>query len=607
MSGPGGDGLSDVQLHFVNSVEMANKLMAWLGERREGTIAIDTETTGVGNFNPLEDDVRLAQLGDGMQGWAIPWPEWGGVFREAMTRYTGPIVGHNLPQYDAPVLRKEGIDIPRHRSRDTRLMSHVIEPTYSTALKNLCARHVDRRAAVMQSQLHTQLVDGKDKEGWTWATVPVDYQPYWAYGALDTVLTARLEPIMIEKVKAAGAWEAYELEMAAAYVVETMESNGMAVDRRYAMAAHESFRAQADQIKSYCEATFGFSPTQNASIIKYLVDQGFEFTKETKSGAISLDKDVLGHVTHPLAEMVLMHRQLSKLSTTYIRHFINLTSDIDPILHYRINSVGARTGRMTMSGPSLHNLPRRSETNQNAITVRNCLVPRSPDRTLMMIDFDQIEMRILTHLTQDPAMMAAVNDPNVDIFTSMARMLHHDDTIQKKDFRRQTMKNAAYAINYGAGAEKFASTAGIPASEGWEMYNQVGVTFPGIQQMSDMVRNVALSRLRDDGVAYVRSPITGRIHPAEDDKLYTLVNYLIQGVAGEILKIKLVELDNAGFGPYLCLPVHDEVIFDAPKEAIEEFTRGALGVMNDYEMLTVPITAAASLGDRWGDKKDYTP
>ena len=598
------DDLSDVQLHFVNSVEMANKLMAWLGERREGSVAVDTETTGL---SVQTDYVRLAQLGDGMQGWAIPWERWGGVFEEAMKKYEGPVVGHNLPQFDAPMLRKEGIDIPRHRSSDTRLMSHVIEPTYSTALKNLCARHVDRRAAVMQSQLHTQLVDGKSKEGWTWATVPVDYQPYWAYGALDTVLTARLEPILADKVRAAGAWDAYQLELAAAYVVETMESNGLAVDRPYAAAAHKSFTEQAEEMAMTCYSQYGFKPTQNAAIIQYLITQGYEFTKGTASGAISLDKDVLAGVSHPLAALVLSHRQLSKLSTTYIRHFLELTSDIDPILHYRINSVGARTGRMTMQGPSLHNLPRHSETNQNAITVRNCLIPRSPDSTLLMIDFDQIEMRILTHLTQDPAMMAAVNDPAVDIFTSMARMLHHDSTIQKKDFRRQTMKNAAYAINYGAGAEKFATTAGIPASEGREMYNQVGLTFPGIQQMSDMVRNVALSRLRDDGVAYVRSPLTGRIHPAEDDKLYTLVNYLIQGVAGEILKIKLVELDNAGFGPYVCLPVHDEVIFDAPREGIADFTRAALAVLNDSSMLSVPITSAASLGDRWGEKQDYAP
>jgi DNA polymerase I len=601
------DDLSDVQLHFVDSVEMANKLLTWLGERRETSIAVDLETTGVGNFNPREDEARLCQLGDGLQGWAIPWLEWGGVFREALSKYNGPIVGHNLPQYDAPILDLLGIHIPQHRCNDTRLMSHVIEPTYSTGLKNLCTRHVDRRAGIMQSQLHAQLEAGKASSGWTWATVPVDYQPYWAYGALDTVLTARLEPVLASKVKAAGAWDAYQLELAAAYVVDKMEANGMCVDREYANRAHDEFLRQADEIKTWCNREYGFTPTQNASIVQYLQEQGHEFTKETRSGAVALDKDVLGGIDHPLAEMVLTYRQLSKLSTTYIRHFIGLTSDEDPILHYRINSIGARTGRMTMQGPSLHNLPRHSDTNTNAITVRNCLVPRAEDRILMMIDFDQIEMRVLTHLTQDPALMAAVADPDVDIFTSMARMIFSNPAITKKDVLRQRTKSCAYAINYGAGPDKFSATAGLPPAEGHEMYNQVKATFSGIQSMSDMVKNVALNRMAEEGVAYVKSPLTGRIHPAEDDKLYTLVNYLLQGLAGEIMKMKIVELDAAGFGDYMCLPVHDEQIFDAPKEGLEEFTRAALEVMNDSSLLSVPITAGASIGERWGEKRDYEP
>jgi DNA polymerase I-like protein with 3'-5' exonuclease and polymerase domains len=139
------------------------------------------------------------------------------------------------------------------------------------------------------------------------------------------------------------------------------------------------------------------------------------------------------------------------------------------------------------------------------------------------------------------------------------------------------------------------------------MYARVANMFPGIQQMSDIVRNVALSRLRDEGVAYVKSPLTGRIHPAEEGKLYTLVNYLIQGIATEIMKIKLIELDNAGFGDYMCLTVHDEEIFDIPRAAKQEATQAALAVMNDFRLLSVPITAAASIGERWGEKQDYDP
>jgi DNA polymerase-1 len=169
------------------------------------------------------------------------------------------------------------------------------------------------------------------------------------------------------------------------------------------------------------------------------------------------------------------------------------------------------------------------------------------------------------------------------------------------------MKNCAYAINYGAGPDKFSATAGLPLQEGHETYYQVKDTFRGIQAMTDSVKNVSMGRLRDEGIAYVRSPLTGRIHPDHQDKNYTLVNFLLQGTAAEIMKIKLVELDNAGFGDYMTLTVHDEQIFDLPRATIREATIAALEVMNDAQLLSVPITAGASLGERWGSKYDYNP
>lgn len=599
--------LDDVRLHLVDSVDKAQELLRWLGERREGRIGVDTETTGLGNFSPREDDVRLCQLGDQMQGWAIPWAEWGGVFREAMRRYDGPLCGHNLPQYDSPILAKVGIHLPRHRVRDARLMSHVIEPNYSVALKNLCARHVDPRAGVMGKQLADTLERGKADNGWTWATVPTDYQPYWAYGALDPVLSARLDPVLEKKVREAGAWDAYELEIASAYVVQKMEDNRMRVDRPFAIEARDRFDAEADYLDGYCQHTYGMKPTQNLKVIAALEEAGYEFTKETKSGAVSLDKEVLGHIDHPLAHLVLRRRRLKNLTSTWIRHFINLTSDDDPFLPYRLNSIGAKTGRMTMEKPSLHNLPRRSESYPEAITVRDCLIPRDEDHILLMIDFDQIEMRELTHLTQDPALMAAVMDPQVDIFTAMARMVFGDPSIDKKSPLRQRTKSCAYAINYGAQAPKFSQTAGLPLEEGTRIYNLVKSTFPGIDVMSATVKAVSLARLREEGVSYVKSPLTGRIHPDFKDKNYTLVNFLLQGMAAEIMKMKLVELDNAGFGDYMTLTVHDEQIFDLPKATIKEATIAALEVMNDHDLLTVPVTAGASLGERWGSKYDYDP
>lgn len=589
--------LSNVKLHLVNDLSTALEMMTWLGERHDGDVAFDTETTGL---SPEHDKVRLAQLGDGTHGWAIPWELWGGVFLEAIKKYEdGPLVAHNL-KFDAGMLRAaSGFEVPHHRCDDTRLMSHVLEPTYSTALKNLCARHVDPMAGGLQDQLGKSL-----NSGWTWATVPIEYEPYWTYAALDTVLTSRLAGVLRPRLEEAGCKLAYDLELAASWVCERMERNGITVDREYASAALTAFRDESKQLSDWCKENYGCRPSQNADVAEALAREGVVLTRATRTGAVQLDKEVLGPIDHPLAQVVLRFRQLTKLSNTYLKNFLSMTTDDDPLLRPRINTVGARTGRMSMDTPNLQNLPRLSESNTNAITVRNCFVA-GPGGILLMVDYDQIELRLLAHLAGDEGLRIAFRNADVlDFFTAAARGIFDDPELGRKDHRRQTTKNAFYAMGYGAGAAKFAVTAGVPLDVGQAIYAAIDGQFPGIRGLSRAVEAKALGRKASEGVAYARSPLTGRRHPADDDRIYTLVNYLVQGTAAELLKMKLVELDMAGFGPYMRLPVHDEVIFDVPADQVHDFARSAVQIMGDDTLLTVPITTGASYGARWGEKQD---
>jgi DNA polymerase-1 len=112
-------------------------------------------------------------------------------------------------------------------------------------------------------------------------------------------------------------------------------------------------------------------------------------------------------------------------------------------------------------------------------------------------------------------------------------------------------------------------------------------------------------RRNQEGDANVRSPLTNRKHVADQRRMNALVNYLIQGTAAEVLKMKGVELDNAGLGDYLVLPVHDEYIADVPEAVVRETYGTLMEIMNDDGMFTVPITASVSTGKRWGSKEDY--
>jgi DNA polymerase-1 len=592
--------LDNVKLHLIDSVDEAGKLMTWLGERRpDEIIGIDIESTGLDKF---KDTIRLVQIGDQETGWAIPWEDWGGVVREVVRKYDGWYVGHNFINFDWTFLDRAGVRVPRHRLHDTRPLAHILDPTYSTALKNLASKHVDSRAAGMQQSLDEAI---GAKGGWTWATVPIDFPQYWQYGALDPVISLRLWDFLKAKIDADGSWKAYEVEIGVAWVTRQMEINGAHVDRAYASQYQDKYARYCDEVAQWVKSTYNVSPGSNQAIIDVLRAEGFDFVKRTKSGADALDADVLASIDHPLASAVLSRRKLQKVGSTYLSHIVS-DADADDLMHPSINPLGARTSRMSMSGPNLQNLPRASESNPAATTVRNCYTTRYGDAGRMVFtDFSQIEMRGLAHMSQDAGMKAAFLKTDEDFFVNLARDVFRDDTITKKDPRRQVVKNVGYGKIYGAGIAKLALTARISEEQAAAAMHAFDASFPGVRAFQNRVQRVALERKAAEGVGYVRSPLTNRRHPSDPGKEYALVNYLVQGLAAEIFKMKLVELDNAGLGQYMILPVHDEVIMDVPNDDLHEVVRTVQSVMNDHMLLSIPIEAETSVGKRWGEKEAY--
>jgi DNA polymerase-1 len=256
-----------------------------------------------------------------------------------------------------------------------------------------------------------------------------------------------------------------------------------------------------------------------------------------------------------------------------------------------------------MANPALQTLPRRSEANQLAITVRNCITAR-PDHVLLMCDFSQIEMRMLASLSRDQGLIDAFKGE--DFFSEVCRDMFNDPKITKKDPRRQTTKNAMYAKSYGAGIPKFALTAGIPMDEARKFMNLLDERFPGIKNLQNQVDRVARDRLDSEGKAYISSPLTGRRHYSSEDKMYALVNYLIQGAAAEVLKMKVLELEAAGVGHLATLLVHDEVIMDTPRDQAVEIRNVLNQVMNDTKLFATPIEADTEAAYRWGEKGEKT-
>ena len=589
-------GIEDTQIELVNSVEKANEFMSWLGNRRE-VLAFDTET---GGLDPERDALRLVQFGDTTHGWSIPWDQWGGVAIEALEKYEGELVGHNA-KFDVRYLERYGkMRMKRDRIHDTRIMCHLIDPAGRTALKPLAARLVDPKAAYASQALDEAMT----AQIWTWATVPIDFTMYWVYGALDTVLTAHVYSKLKPKIDAEFD-EVYRLEQAVQFILADMEARGARIDLDYTRAKAEELANFANNVSDWCIKTHHVSPGSNREVTERLLSLGVELTTRTKTGAYALDEDVIVEIIggsledtdastlndgQMLAYQVLARRKSEKIKGTYLDGFLNF-ADADGFVHPQMNQLGARTGRMSMERPALQTLPRGR-------VVRDCFIPREGN-SLISADFDGVEMRILAHFAQDQNLTDAINSGDIHLTT--ARRVYGDESIGKKDPRRQIAKSVGFAKIYGAGADKIAATAGVSLEDAQKFLAQYDATFPGVKNFQTQVSKVVEQRKRDTGVAFVKTPI-GRLQLSDKDRDYALVNALIQGMAADVFKEALVRLDEADVGEYLLLPVHDEIIVDAPTEDIDEVKDVITRAMSDNRW-AVPLTVGIDGPlTRWGDK-----
>lgn len=589
--------LDDVKLHLIDSLDDVLKFREWLGSRDAELIGVDTETTG------LERDaqVRLVQIGGHQHGWAIPWDGWWGAAKCALDAYDGPVVFHNAV-FDVPKLERQGLSIERRRIRDTMVMSRVIEPHQSMALKNQTARHVDAAAAAAQGEL-AKAINGR-LANFTWATIPIDFPAYWQYGALDPVLTVHLHDVHWPVVQAECP-RAYDIETSVLWTLEKMENYGAHIDVPYARKKFDEFMEYVGHAEKWIWDNYKVRAGSNAAIIKCLEADGITFAKVTASGAKALDKEVLANcLDHPLAATVLQRRQLQKIATTYLRHFADEV-DSNDCIHPRINSLGARTSRMSMSEPNLQNLSRKSEHNPAATAVRNSLTTRyGDDGTLLMCDFDQIEMRGMAYVSGDPGLAQAFLTDQ-DFFVSLAQEIFQDQAITKSDPRRQVTKNAAYSEVYGAGIAKFAQTAGIAYDRAAAVKQRWNELYPGTKTYAKQVEHEAYTNHRETGTAFIRSPFDNRRLVSEYNKVYALVNYAIQQMAATVFKTKILALDAAGLDKFMVVPVHDEIVLDVPNSDVADVVTTLRDIMNDPNTFApIPITASVSWGKRWGDKKD---
>jgi len=587
-------GTTDIELHWVETLSDANDFMHWLGQRRTW-LAVDTET---GGFDWWRDRLRTVQFGDRHHGWCIEWDRWAGLIIEALNRYDGPIAMHNA-KFDTHFLEVNGVRLKRWLVHDTRAMAHILNPAKRTGLKPKSAEVLGPWALHGEDELKQAMTAG----GWTWDTVPVEL--LWKYAAFDTVLTAQLADELYPWI-AQGYQGIYDLEIASTQVLCDMERRGILIDRGYLTRAMEDWGRQEAAVGHVLKEQFNVhNPNSDQQVMRALErETGWRPIVFTDKGNPKLDDDILRAIDHPVAQLTLGHREYHKMTHTYGRNILELCGP-DGRLHASINPLGARTGRMSVSRPSLQNLPAKDDRIRNAFWV--------PEGYYMgKADYDQIEGRLFAHYSGDQRMLemvrygdhlASQGRSGYDLWSNSARMVFGvgwEDEVPKP--LRKKVKGVALGKMYGSGLETFAATSGLTLAEASEANSAYERAFPETRKdaFPSRVAKQLWVRNQESGDPHVVTAY-GRKEPCWPREAYKAVNYLIQGTAADVLKAKLVELSRTWVGETMILPIHDEVLFEWPEDAAHDALAVVNEVMPERTKFQVPLTTDAELVRRWGD------
>jgi DNA polymerase-1 len=431
----------------------------------------------------------------------------------------------------------------------------------------------------------------------------------------DEVMRARAEQVRrlirrlrdeVDRIEVGYVYE--EMELPLVRVLGRMEARGIHVDRRLLEQINQEFTDETVRLVAQIQGLAGheFKVNSPAQLQKVLFEElGLTTGKKIKSG-YSTDATSLEAIAgeHEIVPAILRFRELDKLRGTYGQSLID-TIGPDERIHATFHQTGARTGRLSSDSPNLHNIPVRGHEGRR---LRHAFGPE-PGWRLLVADYNQIELRVIAHLSQDPGLLAAFRD-DVDVHRSIASVVFKVPPDQITVDQRERAKAVSYGLAYGMEAFGLSQRLGIPVSEAASVIKQYFDGFPTLRDY----RNTVIAEITKLG--YSRTEF-GRVRPFPDLATSSgpqkaaaerqAVNAPIQGLAADIFKLALVRLDSAladaGLASRLVLQVHDEVLVESPLDECDQVEKITLDALAHAAELSVPLDVSMHWGDNWADAK----
>ncbi|MFQ3660767.1 MAG: DNA polymerase I [Chloroflexaceae bacterium] len=515
---------------------------------------------------------------------------------------------HNA-KFDLEMLMTEGI-VVRGLAFDTMIAAALLG-RQRVGLKELA--FFELRLPEPPTPIEELIGRGRDQR--SFAEVPVERAA--PYAAADADLTLRLKAVLeAELARYDRLGELFaRLELPLIPVLADMERAGILLDVAYMRQLGASLEARIAALEAeiYAQAGEPFNINSGQQLNQVLFESGkFGLDPKAlglsrlKNGGYSITAEVLEQLAPlaPIAASILRYRQLTRLKSTYVDALPTLVNPRTGRIHTSYNQIGAATGRLSSDSPNLQNIPVRTEEGRE---IRRGFVA-APGHQFIAADYSQIELRVLAHITGDPALVETFRAGR-DIHAATAARLFGVPQDQVDKNQRRIAKTVVFGIIYGISAFGLAQRLGLERADAQALIDGVFASFPGIRTYID----TTLDHARRTG--YVSTLFGRRRHfpelmreargPRAQAAMREAINAPIQGTAADLMKIAMINvhrrLQERGLATRLLLQVHDELILEAPEVEVETAARLVAEVMEHVYELIVPLAVDVEAGPNWDE------
>lgn len=503
-------------------------------------------------------------------------------------------------KFDIAVLRSIGIMVENFYF-DTMLASYCLDPDQKHGMDSLSEKYLNYKPIPLSDLIGEKKDPSK--------IFDVELNKLSDYACEDADITFQLYKKLDEELKKEGLEKlAYEVEFPLAPVLQDMEFEGVNIDKRALKSFSNDLQILLDNYTSEIYKSVGTEFNINST--KQLQD--ILFTKlnlatgrKTKTG-FSTDARSLENLRgeHEVIDIILNYRQVSKLKSTYADALPSLINPITGRVHTEFNQTVASTGRLSSLNPNLQNIPIRTDMGKE---IRKAFVPRNKDYLILSADYSQIELRIMASICEDDALIKAFNEGE-DIHTSTAALVFMVDKRDVTLDMRRKAKEVNFGILYGIGPFGLKTRLGVSQKHAKEIIDTYFKTFKRVKNFMESSVDFA----REKGYAetlmkrrrFLRN-INSNNRVVRQFEERVAINMPIQGTAADMIKIAMIrifnELKKRKTKTKMVLQVHDELLFDAHKDEIDELRPLIKELMEKAFPLKVPVIVDTGIGDNWLD------